>query len=131
MKAANGGGPSQTPPTLTRLNIGVSPSEGAIYRFFRNPVFTDLPLRVFPIFGQTTLLQKQRAESGLARRVKKANPPQNAAGSGEIDDSRSARTPTAYFCHVRFLWRFAFKRFRRLCLFIFRRRFFFRLPMVI
>ncbi len=37
---------------------------------------------------------------------------------------------SAYFCHVRFLWRFAFKRFRRLCLFIFSRRFFFRLPMV-
>lgn len=36
-----------------------------------------------------------------------------------------------YFCHVRFLWRLAFKRFRRLCLFIFRRRFFFRLPMVL
>jgi hypothetical protein len=28
------------------------------------------------------------------------------------------------------LWRLAFKRFRRLCLFIFKRRFFFRLPMV-
>jgi hypothetical protein len=37
----------------------------------------------------------------------------------------------AHFCHVRFLWRFAFKRFLRLCLFIFKRRFFFRLPMVI
>lgn len=37
----------------------------------------------------------------------------------------------AYFCHVRFLWRLAFKRLRRLCLFIFRRRFFFRLPMVL
>ena len=35
----------------------------------------------------------------------------------------------AHFCHVRFLWRFDFKRFRRLCLFIFNRRFFFRLPM--
>jgi hypothetical protein len=30
---------------------------------------------------------------------------------------------------VRFLWRLDFKRLRRLCLFIFRRRFFFRLPM--
>jgi hypothetical protein len=29
---------------------------------------------------------------------------------------------------VRFLWRFDFKRFRRLCLFIFRRRFFLRFP---
>jgi len=28
------------------------------------------------------------------------------------------------------LWRFAFKRFRRLCLFIFNRRFFFKFPMV-
>ena len=35
-----------------------------------------------------------------------------------------------YFCHVRFLWRLDFKRFLRLCLFIFKRRFFFRLPMV-
>jgi hypothetical protein len=51
------------------------------------------------------------------RRVRKGNDPgENRAG---------------YFCHVRFLWRLAFKRFRRLCLFIFRRRFFFRLPMVI
>jgi len=33
-----------------------------------------------------------------------------------------------YFCHVRFWWRCDFKRLRRLCLFIFRRRFFFRLP---
>jgi hypothetical protein len=30
---------------------------------------------------------------------------------------------------VRFLWRFDFKRLRRLCLFILRRRFFLRLPM--
>ena len=37
----------------------------------------------------------------------------------------------AHFCHVRFLWRFDFKRLRRLCLFIFKRRFFFRLPMVV
>ena len=36
----------------------------------------------------------------------------------------------AYFCQVRFLCRLAFKRLRRLCLFIFSRRFFFRLPMV-
>lgn len=35
----------------------------------------------------------------------------------------------AYFCQVRFLWRLAFKRFLRLCLFIWRRRFFLRLPM--
>ncbi len=36
-----------------------------------------------------------------------------------------------YFCQVRFLWRLDFKRFLRLCLFIFKRRFFFRLPMVV
>jgi hypothetical protein len=36
----------------------------------------------------------------------------------------------SYFCQVRFLCRLAFKRLRRLCLFIFSRRFFFRLPMV-
>ena len=35
-----------------------------------------------------------------------------------------------YFCHVRFLWRFALRRFRRLCFDILRRRFFFRFPMV-
>ena len=40
------------------------------------------------------------------------------------------RADGAHFCHVRFLWRLDFKRFRRLCLFILRRRFFFRLPMV-
>lgn len=32
---------------------------------------------------------------------------------------------------LRFLWRFDFKRLRRLCLFIWRRRFFLRLPMVL
>lgn len=36
----------------------------------------------------------------------------------------------AYFCHVRFLWRFALRRLRRLCFAILRRRFFLRLPMV-
>jgi hypothetical protein len=36
---------------------------------------------------------------------------------------------SSYFCQVRFLWRLAFKRFLRLCLFIWRRRFFLRLPM--
>ncbi len=40
------------------------------------------------------------------------------------------RADDAHFCHVRFLWRLDFKRFLRLCLFILRRRFFFRLPMV-
>ena len=41
------------------------------------------------------------------------------------------RCRAGYFCHVRFLWRFALSRFRRLCFDIFRRRFFFRFPMVI
>jgi hypothetical protein len=45
-------------------------------------------------------------------------------------EKRASRLDAIHFCHVRFLWRFAFKRFLRLCLFIFRRRFFFRLPMV-
>jgi hypothetical protein len=45
-------------------------------------------------------------------------------------ERRQTKNRSGYFCHVRFLWRFAFKRFRRLCLFIFRRRFFFRLPML-
>jgi hypothetical protein len=48
--------------------------------------------------------------------IQKRNPPRAAAGF-------------AYFCHVRFLWRFDFKRLRRLCLFIFSRRFFLRFPM--
>ena len=41
----------------------------------------------------------------------------------------TSRRP-AYFCQVRFLWRFALRRFRRLCFDIFRRRFFLRFPMV-
>jgi hypothetical protein len=55
-----------------------------------------------------------------------------AAGGGlqGREAERSRERDAAHFCHVRFLWRFDFKRFRRLCLFIFRRRFFFRLPMV-
>lgn len=44
--------------------------------------------------------------------------------------SREAQPTTGYFCQVRFLCRFAFKRFRRLCFDILRRRFFLRLPMV-
>ena len=54
-------------------------------------------------------------------------------GGFETAHRRRRRTGAAlvYFCQVRFLWRLAFKRFRRLCLFIFKRRFFFRLPMVI
>lgn len=47
--------------------------------------------------------------------IRMKNPPWCAAG---LD----------YFCHVRFLWRLAFKRLRRLCLFIFNRRFFLRFP---
>ena len=43
--------------------------------------------------------------------------------------TESAGLAAAHFCHVRFLWRLAFKRFLRLCLFILRRRFFLRLPM--
>jgi hypothetical protein len=58
-----------------------------------------------------------------------------AVGGGFENVNRAsvgrANARAAHFCHVRFLWRFAFKRFLRLCLFIFRRRFFFRLPMVI
>lgn len=40
------------------------------------------------------------------------------------------RVAQCYFCQVRFLCRFALRRFRRLCFDIFRRRFFLRLPMV-
>ena len=45
-----------------------------------------------------------------------------------VKTTRNLGVQTNYFCHVRFLWRFDFKRFLRLCLFIFKRRFFFRLP---
>ena len=71
------------------------------------------------------------------RRGKTAGSQIVAAGNLGSEGARKRRAGTtranarAYFCHVRFLWRFAFKRFRRLCLFIFRRRFFFRLPMVL
>lgn len=55
------------------------------------------------------------------------NLPRNEAGRDENQcNSSHARD---YFCQVRFLWRLAFKRFLRLCLFIWRRRFFLRLPM--
>jgi hypothetical protein len=61
-----------------------------------------------------------------AANLEKTNPAAKAAGFEREDGSAVA----PHFCHVRFLWRFAFKRFLRLCLFIFKRRFFFRLPMV-
>ena len=54
------------------------------------------------------------------------NPP-SPAGFLQINEVKTIRF---YFCHVRFLWRLAFRRFRRLCLDIFRRRFFLRFPMV-
>jgi hypothetical protein len=81
----------------------------------------------------------RRRPRGARRRV---TPPHASAPFGQKKARRTrggSERPTrgkrpggraAYFCHVRFLWRFDFKRFRRLCLFIFRRRFFFRLPMV-
>jgi hypothetical protein len=49
---------------------------------------------------------------------------------GFVKKSAFYRLVQAYFCHVRFLWRFALRRFRRLCFDIFRRRFFLRFPMV-
>jgi hypothetical protein len=49
---------------------------------------------------------------------------------GFVKKSAFDRPVQAYFCHVRFLWRFALRRFRRLCFDIFRRRFFLRFPMV-
>ena len=65
---------------------------------------------------------------GSGRAGRKPTKKPTARGGGS--NSRRPLGASAYFCHVRFLWRFAFKRFRRLCLFIFKRRFFFRLPMV-
>ena len=59
------------------------------------------------------------------------NPSRGAAGKMLSEERSRLSAQKAYFCHVRFLWRLAFKRLRRLCLFIWRRRFFFRLPMVV
>ena len=59
----------------------------------------------------------------------KNQPQKNPPESGGFDCGSTARAAPNYFCHVRFLWRLDFKRFRRLCLFIFRRRFFLRFPM--
>lgn len=65
-----------------------------------------------PIYGHKKPATNLRRVTGLWR----------LAGSEPSD---------AYCCHERFLWRWDFKRLRRLCLFIFKRRFFFRLPMVL
>lgn len=58
------------------------------------------------------------------------NPPGLPAG-GSVCAGRcgGGRAPAPYFCQVRFLWRLALRRFRRLCFDIFRRRFFLRFPM--
>lgn len=50
--------------------------------------------------------------------------------AGGLASADQASLGAGYFCHVRFLWRFALRRLRRLCFAILRRRFFFRLPMV-
>ena len=57
------------------------------------------------------------------------NPSRRAAGKmlSEVLSRLAARK--AYFCHVRFLWRLAFKRLRRLCLAIFAFRLFLMDPM--
>ena len=55
------------------------------------------------------------------------NPPQSGRRVRSSPEA-AARKPAAYLCQVRFWWRWDFKRLRRLCLFIFSRRFFFRLP---
>ena len=69
--------------------------------------------------------------AALTLRAKNKNPSRAATGGKDAGEGSGPHIggPT-HFCHVRFLWRFAFKRFLRLCLFIFSRRFFFRLPMV-
>jgi hypothetical protein len=51
--------------------------------------------------------------------------PRKPAGSAKRTQPYSAN---GYLCHVRFLCRLDFKRLRRLCFDILRRRFFFKLP---
>jgi len=69
----------------------------------------------------------------LFSRRKDKKPAAERGGSGKagIRPCGAPEACTPHLCQVRFWWRCDFKRFRRLCLFIFRRRFFFRLPMVV
>jgi hypothetical protein len=76
----------------------------------------SLTFNSFPIFYN----------SGLMPFHGKKNPPAFCAAGLE----KRAVFAAAYFCQVRFLWRFALRRLRRLCFDIFRRRFFLRFPMV-
>jgi hypothetical protein len=104
---------------MTRLNLDLNRELAAIYPFLNTGRLSDLD---------------SPAAHALDRYGRK-KPATSAAGStvemiGHPWGGHDLASDVTYFCHVRFLWRFDFKRFRRLCLFIFRRRFFFRLPMV-
>jgi hypothetical protein len=81
---------------------------------------------------------ERRPAAGFASQPEIKNPPRKPVGPNLSADEPSPKgvgsifslePESNHFCHVRFLWRLAFKRFLRLCLFIFRRRFFFRFPM--
>jgi hypothetical protein len=59
--------------------------------------------------------------------------PPDAAGVEKGTKMRltvGGRLEATHFCQVRFLWRLAFRRLRRLCFDILRRRFFLRLPIL-
>jgi hypothetical protein len=71
---------------------------------------------------------RSRSADAASFPQQKENPPLHTAG-WKIKTAKTGKKPD-HFCHVRFLWRFDFKRFLRLCVFIFNRRFFFRLPIV-
>ncbi len=58
------------------------------------------------------------------------NPP-SIGGFAKVCHDRGKAPPVGLDYHVRFLCRLAFKRLRRLCCDIFRRRFFLRLPMIL
>jgi hypothetical protein len=69
------------------------------------------------------------AKSSTRKKNKKPAPVKERVESEWLNDERRNRL-LRYFCHVRFLCRLDFRRLRRLCFDIFRRRFFLRLPMV-
>ena len=134
---------SQNPPGMTRSNSGLNLGLSVIYLLLiaaatrsAAAAGSDCRRSVSPItpklFTKTgpNRVRIRAARGGVGarktRRVGRRVGARIEGGGGR----GGARLRAAHFCHVRFLWRCAFKRFRRLCLFIFRRRFFFRLPMV-
>ena len=88
-----------------------------------------------PPFGEPEPMISHRRERRPAESsAGEKKPAAEGGGFGRQKDAgrrglRKARAKSApHCCQERFLWRCDFKRLRRLCLFIFRRRFFLRLP---